>query len=250
MKKNMMMRIASVLLIAVLMSTSAISGTYAKYVTKGSADDAARVAKWGIKIATWTDGESLFSKTYEKNSETEITNTVSAEENVVAPGTENDKGISFSLTGTPEVAVRLTVEVTDAAGTGDPVDVVLPAGTYTDWTQAPYDTQFAAEEYHPVEFTLKDGETELETGTLADIVKYLTGKSGDYAPGTDMATVFGGETGTCTLTWAWDFDNNGAGTYDKQDTLLGNIAAGIDTTVANASTKIDFAISITATQID
>ena len=51
MKKNKMMRLASFLLIAVLVSTSAISGTYAKYTTSGFAEDQARVAKWGVTVA-------------------------------------------------------------------------------------------------------------------------------------------------------------------------------------------------------
>ncbi len=51
MKKNKMMRLASVLLIAVMISTSAISGTYAKYVTSGYAEDNARVAKFGVAVA-------------------------------------------------------------------------------------------------------------------------------------------------------------------------------------------------------
>ena len=37
---------------------------------------------------------------------------------------------------------------------------------------------------------------------------------------------------------------------DKADTLLGNLAAGNQDAIENASTSIDFAIVITATQID
>ena len=62
MKKNKMMRLASFLLIAVLVSTSAISGTYAKYTTSGFAEDQARVAKWGVTVAadvTTDIGKSL-----------------------------------------------------------------------------------------------------------------------------------------------------------------------------------------------
>ena len=44
MKKNKMMRIASVLLVAVILTTCAISGTFAKYVTSGNGSDNARVA--------------------------------------------------------------------------------------------------------------------------------------------------------------------------------------------------------------
>ena len=63
MKKNVMMRLACFLLVAVLISTSAISGTYAKYVTEGSSKDTARVAKWGVTVSA--DYSNLFTKTYE-----------------------------------------------------------------------------------------------------------------------------------------------------------------------------------------
>ena len=48
MKKNKMMRLASGLLVAVLLTTSMISGTFAKYVTTESGSDSTRVAKWDI----------------------------------------------------------------------------------------------------------------------------------------------------------------------------------------------------------
>ena len=48
MKKNKMMRTASGLLVATLLTTSMISGTFAKYTTQDEASDSARVAKWGV----------------------------------------------------------------------------------------------------------------------------------------------------------------------------------------------------------
>lgn len=45
MRKNRMMRAASALLVAVLMTTCTISGTFAKYVTSADSTDTARVAK-------------------------------------------------------------------------------------------------------------------------------------------------------------------------------------------------------------
>ena len=48
MKKNRAMRLAALLLVAVLMSTCGISGTFAKYVTEVSSEDSARVAYWGF----------------------------------------------------------------------------------------------------------------------------------------------------------------------------------------------------------
>ena len=55
MKTNKIMRIASGLLVAVLLSTCVISGTFAKYVSTYDGTDSARVATWAFEI----DGEAL-----------------------------------------------------------------------------------------------------------------------------------------------------------------------------------------------
>ncbi len=244
MKKNTMMRVASVLLIAVLLSTCAISGTFAKYVTEGSANDSARVAKWGVQIST--EGVGYFTNTYAKDSATDIANTVVADVDVVAPGTTYEDAAIFSISGQPEVAVNVKFEITGAEGAEKATDVVLAAGEYWDWTKAPYTTKFTADEYHPLVFRLEDSNgTLIKEGTLANIESFLEGKSGDYAPGTDLKTVVGG-TGVYKLTWSWNFNQSA----DKEDTLLGNIAAGIDTATAGTSIGIYIGIKITATQID
>ena len=86
MKKNKMMRIASVLLVAVILTTCAISGTFAKYVTSGNGSDNARVAKFGVTLTGTAD---TFKETYAKddNTFTLEANTVVSTEDVVAPGT-------------------------------------------------------------------------------------------------------------------------------------------------------------------
>ena len=257
MKKNVMMRLASFLLVAVLISTSAISGTYAKYVTTAEGKEEARVAKWGVQVGVegFSDegDDGLFLNAYEADDgETKITTTVQAEDKVVAPGTKNEEGITFTLTGTPEVAVKVDVVV--KSSTGDKaVDVVLPAGKYTDWTESidgEYSEEFDAAEYHPVKFTLYDkgnmGKPIVNKGTLAEVEAKLEGLSGEYDPGTDLSTVLADNyRGEYVLTWAWDFETG----HDKEDTLLGNIADGLDT-VADASVELDFEVSITATQIN
>lgn len=255
MKKNVMMRLASFLLVAVLISTSAISGTYAKYVTQGSGSDTARVAEWGVQI---TGMEStLFKDTYAADNTTGgIVNGVQAETKVVAPGTKNDEGVTFSLTGTPEVAVKVDFIVTSSTDSNaDPVDVYLPAGTYTDWTQAPYDDTFTVAEpgYYPVVYTLVDADTNavLATGNLAAIETFLEGKSSRFEPNENLNQVLGGTSGNYKLTWAWAFgDETGISGDDYADTLLGNLITGTQDPIENASTSIDFAISIVATQID
>ena len=61
MRKNKMMRLASALLVAVLLSTCAISGTFAKYVTSSTGTDKARVAYWGWDAPAALDFD-LFDK--------------------------------------------------------------------------------------------------------------------------------------------------------------------------------------------
>lgn len=256
MKKNVMMRLACFLLVAVLISTSAISGTYAKYVTQGSGSDSARVAHWGVEVTGM--GSNLFKDTYAADNTTDgIVNGVKASEKVVAPGTKNNTGVTFSLTGTPEVAVKVDFAVTKSDdATKDPVDVYLPAGEYTDWTQAPYTGTFtvAAPGYNPIVFTLvdtADETTPLVEGTLAQVEAFLEGKSERFEPGKDLATVLGGTSGNYKLTWEWAYGNEASDAgNDKADTLLGNLIAGTQTSIANASTSVDFAISIVVTQID
>ena len=52
MKRNIMMRLASILLVAVLMTTGAVSGTFAKYTSQATASDSVTVAKWAFKVGT------------------------------------------------------------------------------------------------------------------------------------------------------------------------------------------------------
>lgn len=272
MRKNRMMRAASALMVAVLLTTSTISGTFAKYVTTAEASDTARVAKWGVQIdmsALADEANDLFTDTYAADSATTIANTVVASEDAVAPGTKHDGLIAFTLTGTPEVAVKVEFEVTNAAKNNVPLDVVLPAGTYKDWTKAPYTDTFdvVAPGYYPIVYTLTNGAgVELAKGNLDTIKAFLeTTLSGEYEANTNLAEMYIDDNGTPAdpsddtilsdgtykLSWAWAYGAfDGITDADRADTFLGNIAAGIETLPANASINIDFAIAITVTQID
>ncbi len=240
MRKNRMMRLASVLLVCVLLSTSVISGTFAKYVTTASASDVARVAKWGVEIVT---SGSLFAKTYAKDdttvTDTTITNSVVSNNNneVVAPGTKNENGITFQITGTPEVAFKLDVVVANSVdGSTATKDVFLKAGTYADLTTGTStatadattattgsnDTFTVNTDYYPIVYTLKNGSgVVLKTGNLAAIETYLEGLSDEYQANTNLAMIKDNTDGTYVLTWAWEFETN-----NQADTFLGALAAG------------------------
>ena len=264
MRKNKMMRAASALLVAVLLTTSTISGTFAKYVTEASGQDEARVAKWGVEVSAFTN--ELFAKTYAKTEDTSIENTVVADEKVVAPGTTHkDGGLKFVLKGTPEVATRVEIAITNLAGNDVPVEVKLPAKNgYTDYTvatgvatdgKAVYGTFDLASDYYPVKFYLKDSVgTVIKEGTLSEIEAFINeklendsfpgdGKNGEYAAGTILDNILGGD-GIYTITWEWIFDGD-----DRADTYLGNVAAGT-VTDGDAIINIEFALSIKVTQIN
>lgn len=183
MKKNTMMRIASFLMIAVLLTTCAISGTYAKYTSNVTVKDSARVAYWGFNQATLTTLD-LF-----KYEATDVSNTAGIVTGLVAPGTANE--------------IKLNMVYTDNG------DIKAP--------EVKYDLDVAVEvtgEYAHLEaldsfsFTLNG-----EKKTLAEIEAALEAATGTYAADT-LPAIF--ETGA-TLGWAWAIDGD-----DAADTALGN----------------------------
>lgn len=167
MKKNKMMRIASVLLVAVLLSTCAISGTFAKYTTQDSANDVARVAKWGVSLQVIG---SLYGEAYKDgivaNDDNSITvsvsDTTTASDDVVAPGTKNENGFKFSLTGYPEVSSQTKVTIKAQ-------NVFLKSGTYGLMVKVPDNTV-----------------TSVNFQALGDL--YTNDSSGNYTKANDFAS--------------------------------------------------------------
>lgn len=257
MKKNRFIKLASGLLVLCLMTTCVIGATLAKYTTAKDTQDSARVAKWGVRITAATN--SAFKTEYnKKDSSTELSVQSSSTDKVVAPGTSGSAA-QFSISGKPEVAVRLSFAMTDVK------EVKLTAGTYT-YTDG---TEVIVPEggYYPIKWTLNDGSADVATGTLGQIATFLSTHTVDYAPGTDLSTTVP----TYTLSWEWDFEKNVAsmaGTdedkaaakaeQDKLDTLLGDLAVGVSginknsskITANDYSTEVSYKLTITATQID
>lgn len=226
MKKNTMMRVASALLVAVLLTTCAISGTFAKYVSSDSASDTARVAKWGVTV---TPNGELFLKNYSKDDSTYSLgdNTVESSDtwNVLAPGTSGNLA-EVQLTGTPEVAVRVTYEATVSLenwilkdGTTEycPIVITVEGATYgmLDSCDNKYDTIAAFE---------------------AGVKAAIEGCKKDYAPNTNLSTK-GAD--APTVSWEWAFAGD-----DVKDTELGDKAA------EGTQISITLTIATTVTQID
>ena len=270
MKKMKSMRVAAVLLALVMITSCFVGNTFAKYTTSGGGAATARVAKFGVIVGA--DASDVFKTTYAKEDtsvtfKTTVENSVVSSDTskVVAPGTKSDP-LKFSISGTPEVAVDVKVAFTDGYK-----DVFLKAGSYTNDTTADItDSYTLAADYYPVKFTLKKGNTTVVDGkSLAAVVAYFqdatSGLNGGYAAGTDLSSAFG----DFELSWVWAFSGD-----DKADTLLGNLAAGMEgathkgyagaapvensgeytyaslTADTNYSTNLSFTFTISVTQVD
>lgn len=202
MKKNRMMRAASLLLVAVLLTTCTISGTFAKYTSSGTATDTARVAKWGVTV-TAVGNEAMF--------DTDYTNVSSLNsDKVVAPGTSNGSPISFTVAGQPEVAGQITY-----AGTV----------TLTGW-----EVGAPAEYYCPLRVTV--GTKTLSGLDYADAAAFkaaIEGEIGTHSQSFTAKTDLSGlSTDDLSISWEWPIaDSTGILEPTKlqtnaKDTLLGN----------------------------
>ncbi len=115
MKTNKFMRIASFLLVAVVLTTCAISGTFAKYTSKVTGSDTARVALWKFNFGADDTqiGETvtfnLFD--YTDNNNNVDVNGLADNAKVIAPGTTG----SFDLVieNVSEVNAKYTIEFTE-----------------------------------------------------------------------------------------------------------------------------------------
>lgn len=184
MKKTWTTRLAVALLALTMITSCFVGSTFAKYVTKAEGTDTARVAKWGILV---TVEGNVFADKYaaedvdylEAGGEYSVV--AFAEEGeeadqVVAPGTSSDQldqTLVGTVFGTPEVAARYAM-------TGTVTDIVLPAGTYTDYTvyhfneenyEDGYTGTFTLEEdYSPIKWNL---EIENSIGTKINVADAL-----------------------------------------------------------------------------
>lgn len=236
MKKNKMMRIASVLLIAAMLSTCVISGTFAKYVTSGNSTDSARVAKWGVEVVGAAD---MFKTSYAKDDNSFTLSSYSVvsgdSDKVLAPGT-NGTLTDVALLGTPEVAVRVTYEATvDLSNWNiDGVEYYCPIVITVEGT-----------DYYGMSYAN-------EAAFEAAVKTAIEGCAMDYSANQNLAESGVGAKAP-SVSWAWAFEQgNAVGATptvcslnnDVNDTALGDKAAD-----GNA-VKIEITITTTVTQID
>lgn len=198
MKKNNVMRIASALLVAVLLTTCAISGTFAKYTTTVSGSSNARVAKWGF--GTGEISFDLFDGTYE-NVETDV----NPEINVIAPGTSGSDTIVFDVDDQAAATEVAYTFVATLAISGDQ-DLIAQMQWSLDGT-----TYKSAEEIQ------RDFAAMFDANTV-------------HEPGSEPVE------GDITIYWKWPFSNGAE--EDTEDTQIGANGAEVTVTISYTATQV------------
>lgn len=219
MRKNRMMRLASVLLVCVLLTTSVISGTFAKYISTASGSDTARVANWGWDNTATISIENLFLKAYDSGK-------VNSDTDIIAPGTQNNATFKFvydeAQGSAPEVAYTLEVS-TD----GSTIDPTIESNAAIIWSLD--GTEYPATA------------TETSWDRLIKAIEGLDGADDgaeQYSP-QEMPAAFSTSDTEHTVGWKWGFYVDGG--QDVVDTNMGN---------ADALANVKLVIKITATQVD
>ena len=226
MKKNKLFLLGLFVVFAAVLSLSLVSNTFAKYVSTGSSEDSARVAKWGVVI----NAEVYADDNLEANltaTENEIVASGTAPD-LLAPGT-GVKFASVTINGTPEVAVRVTYTATLEL---------------TGWTWDDDDDLGTPEvEYMPLVFVI-NGNAYSYAGVGAanidafedKIEEIIAAYSEQYAAGLDLLTE---NAGNLTVSCYWEYAGN-----DAADTAFGDKAAN------STAPKVDLTINCTVTQVE
>lgn len=118
MKKNKMMRAAAVLLVAVLLSTCAISGTFAKYTSTTTATSTATVAKWDVKLEDKAFNETItfdFTETW-TDTDTDSDGKNHVVEKKLAPGTAGSFDLRVTNASEVDAKFYMTFDFAELAG--------------------------------------------------------------------------------------------------------------------------------------
>lgn len=268
MKKINMNRLAAGLLVLVLLTSCFVGSTMARYATGAEGSDTARAAKFGITIEAYG---KVFGQDYIKNVDPNgdealisgtanltVSSKADAEgkrDNVVAPGTKGDEVLSFNISGSTEVAVKVTVTLDNQDKLGM---ITLPGAEgkqYTDYTKyimgntaddSGYNLKFdQATNYNPIKWTLSKNDNPIAdcTKVTLDVIeKYLEDNiCGEYLPN---SAEFAGICGEYTLSWIWEY-----GVDSPADTYIGKVAAD-DVTDTSVKLNESFGFKIYIEQVD
>ena len=209
-KKYSSLRIASILLMLVLITSCVVSGTFAKYTTSGSSSDSARVAKWGVNVYVTGDDVGVLENAEGTNKETDIVSSSTISK--IAPGTKGSI-CTISIEGQPEVTTRITYSATVSLE-GWEVDGLF---------------------YCPVDVIV--GNKTVEKGSSMD--EYEANIINAIKISYSLAAGVNLDGNSLTVTWKWDYSTDEA--ISLKDTALA-------TKETRPTIKID--VTCTVTQVD
>ena len=225
MKKHNMMRVASVLTVVTLLSTSLISGTLAKYTsTATSAGDSAKVATWKILAGTGAALDVISSASNSNSFTFDLFNTVKdtkdgTDEKDVKEGSDNTSIIAPGTWGYVDLKIKNESEV-----------------------NASYTIQLNPTNVNvPLQYAIKKSPSEDENYPMNGLTVDWRDGSGENplkvtsASGEDL-TITNKEV-TYRMYWKWDYERSNK---DTEDTDLG---------VAGTATP-SITATVTATQVD
>ena len=234
------MRVAGLLLALVLVTSCFVGGTFAKYVTYGGGQEHARVAKFGVKVDAAGD---VFAKEYDAkdpkvkdyNGQVIAKSVISSDGDtkLVAPGTAKSDALTVSVTGTPEVAVKVeyVAHVTFNESLTEPDNWKDKDGHY----YCPLVITVNGTPYNGLDY---ESATDFENAVEGAI----NGLTKNYPANTDLSQ--SGSKGVA-ISWEWPFEGGeGSKQTDVKDTYLGDQAA------AGKAATVGIVVATTVTQID
>lgn len=237
------MRVAGLLLALVLVTSCFVGGTFAKYTTGNYGEDNARVAKFGVAVQGTSDMFDPIYKT-DDTSVTAIANSVVAfnyngakgtGDNLVAPGTKNDKFLTASVTGTPEVAVK--------------VEYVAQMNLTGNWQSDDAGTFYCPLIIKVNGTAIKGTDYTDKAAFIKAVTDAVSSHNAQYEPNTILANETNDK---LSISWEWPFEVMGADgevdhTIDLKDTYLGDLAANA---ADKDMPKIHLGLYLTVTQVD
>lgn len=238
------MRVAGLLLALVLVTSCFVGGTFARYVTSDGGTDEARVAKFGVKVTATGD---VFAEEYDaKDPKVEgydgkviaksvISSDKTKHEKVVAPGTSKKDALTVSVTGTPEVAVKVEYQA----------HVTL----HNDTNKTECNWKDENNKYYcPLVITVngtpfKGLDYDSATAFEAAVEGAINGLTKNYPAGTVLDQ--SGSKGVA-ISWEWPFEatDKESKQSDVNDTWLGDKAA------EGKAATVGIMVTTTVTQID
>ncbi len=234
------MRVAGLLLALVLVTSCFVGGTFAKYVTYGGGQEHARVAKFGVKVEAAGD---VFAKEYDAkdptvqdyNGQVIAKSVISSDGDtkLVAPGTAKNDALTVSVTGTPEVAVKVeyVAHVTFNESLTEPDNWKDKDGHY----YCPLVITVNGTAYKGLDYASATEFEDAVEGAINSLTK-------NYPANTDLSQ--SGSKGVA-ISWEWPFEGGeGSKQTDVKDTYLGDQAA------AGKAATVGIVVATTVTQID